>query len=375
MFEKIKVFSIVLVLVFFSCKKDDGVPQTIAEIIENPVPESKEVTLSKITGFAQNRSFVDAKGDSFFPWGFNYTNPQIIGLIEDNWNQESTWDIIREDFAEMKGYSANIVRIHLQFHRFMNDINTPNQVALQRLQRLVQIAEDTGLYLDVTGLAAYRKSDAPEWYDSLSDTERWEAHANFWKNIAATIGNSEAVFAYNLMNEPVVNNTCDGTNDCEWVPGPGFGGFHFIQNIAKNSEMNYATTIKAWIALLTGAIRTEDSATMITVGFLAIGSITQFEEDLGYSSIHVYPKSEELQLSVDKVLNNQGEKPLILEETSNLECTIAELEAFLNQVDGKYNGLMGHYFGTTKEELEATDGFSAALRKNFLEFFVANSPN
>jgi len=335
-------FSFFLLLVLVSsCKKSS--PKN--DIVENE--DIEIVPLVKITS-----------GKTFFPWGFNYTNPELIGLIEDNWDQEDTWDIIAEDFNEMRGYKANIVRIHLQYHRFM-----------------VKIAENSGLYLDITGLAAYRKSDSPEWYNSLEDSERWATHAIFWKNIAAAVGDSEAVFAFNLMNEPVVAVDCEGTSPCEWWPGNGFGGFYFVQNIARNPNLVYSTAMKDWIDLLTNAIRSEDETTMITVGFLALGSVVRFEENLDYLSIHIYPKSGEIQLSVDKVLNNQSNSPLILEEASNLLCSIEEFETFLGQIEGEYNGLMGHYFGETIEDMQNSNTFAAASRIDFIEFFKNSNPN
>jgi len=369
MMNRIKPFIAFLIITLGACKNDD---YAILPIDETPI---EGVTLTKITTITEDKLFLTSSGELFFPWGFNYTNPQIIGLIEDNWDSENTWAIIEEDFAEMKRYSANIVRIHLQLHRFMNNANTPNQSALQKLQRLVEVAEDAGLYLDVTGLASYRKTDTPEWYNNLNDTERWNTHAVFWKNIAATIGDSKAVFAFNLMNEPVVSVGCDGTAECDWLPGPGFGGYHFVQNITRDPDLVYSTTIKDWIGTLSSAIRSEDQNTLITVGFLALGSVTQFEEDLDYVSIHVYPKSGELQRSIDKVINNQGNSPLILEEISNLDCNIQELEDFLNQIEGKYQGLMGHYFGKTLSQMQANNSFSDATRANFINFFRANNPN
>ena len=358
-------FLLVLISVIaFGCKKGETV-----------IPVSEVIPLTKITSIDSDKSFVDADGKKMFPWGLNYTNPQIIGLIEDQWDQESTWQIITEDFMEMKSYSANIVRIHLQYHQFMIDESTPNQQALQRLNRLVKIAEETGLYLDITGLAAYRKNDAPAWYDALSDGDRWATHAVFWKNIAATVGDSKAVFAYNLMNEPVVSVDCDGVTPCEWLPKDGFGGFHFIQNISRDPDLMFHSAMKDWIGMLTSAIRSEDSSTLITVGFLALGSVTTFEEDLDYLSIHLYPKSGELQLAVAKILNNQSSKPLVLEETSNLECSIEELQTFLDQIEGNYHGLMGHYFGKTVEEMQNSESVADALHKDFIEFFSANNPN
>jgi len=365
--KRLILVCMVFLFAIWSCKRDDS--STIKE------KEINSETLSKIEISDQENFFKDADGNRFFPWGFNYTNPQKIGLIEDNWEKESTWKIIEQDFSEMKTYSANIVRVHLQFHQFMIDVETPNELQLKRLQRLVKIAEDSQLYLDITGLAAYRKSDAPNWYDNLSDSERWIAQANFWKSIAKSVGNSEAVFAYNLMNEPVVAVGCDDILPCDWLPGEGFGGFNFVQNIARNPDLTFDIAIKDWIGQLSSAIRLEDSNTMITVGFLGLGSIAGYTQDLDYLSMHLYPKSGELQQSVDRVLNSQSDSPFVLEEISNLHCTVLELETFLSQINGKYDGLMGHYFGKTLEEMRTSVTIADALHKNFLEFFIANNPN
>jgi len=368
MTKGLKVICILFTGVLSSCKSDDAV-LTEVKTEENSEP------LSKISTVNQDNSFVDAKGKVFFPWGYNYTNAKAVGFIEDNWEKESTWETITSDFAEMKTYAANIVRIHLQYNKFMVDAETPNTVALQRLKRLVQIAEDNRLYLDITGLAAYRKSDSPDWYDSLEDSERWATHAIFWKNIAIAVGDSEAVFAYNLMNEPVVAVGCDTSAECDWLPGEPFGGFNFIQNIARNPYISYDVGIKDWAAQLTEAIRQEDQTTMITIGFLGLGSVSRFAEDLDYLSIHTYPKSGEIQAAIDIITSSQSNKPLIIEETGNLQCSVAELETFLNQIDGNYNGLMGHYFGNTLEEMEAANTIVDALQKQMVEFIIANNPN
>lgn len=45
---------------------------------------------------------------------------------------------------------------------------------------MLALAEETGLYLDVTGLGCYRKSDTPAWYDALDEAARWQAQAKFW---------------------------------------------------------------------------------------------------------------------------------------------------------------------------------------------------
>ena len=113
---------------------------------------------------SDNRSFVLAdSGKTFTPFGFNYDHDRDGRLIEDYWEDE--WETVEEDFAEMKGLGANVVRIHLQFGKFMQAADKPNDDALGRLRKLLKLAERTGLHLDLTGLGCYHKKDVPEWYD------------------------------------------------------------------------------------------------------------------------------------------------------------------------------------------------------------------
>ncbi len=110
--------------------------------------------------------------EPFHVWGFNYDHDEPGRLLEDYW--ESEWDTVAADFAEMKALDANVVRIHLQLGRFMDTPDQPNAKALAQLKRLVLLAEETGLYLNLTGLGCYHKKDVPPWYDKLGETARWK---------------------------------------------------------------------------------------------------------------------------------------------------------------------------------------------------------
>jgi len=130
-------------------------------------------------------------GKVFHPWGHNYCGNNGR-LIEDYW--ETEWPTVIEDFREMKELGTNVVRIHLQFGKFMDRPDKPNEAALRRLARLVTLAEQTGLYLDVTGLACYRTKEVPAWYDKLDEAGRWAAQARFWEAVAERCAKSPAVF-------------------------------------------------------------------------------------------------------------------------------------------------------------------------------------
>jgi hypothetical protein len=85
----------------------------------------------------------------------------------------------------MAQLGANVVRVHLQFGAFMSAPDQPNRAALDQFSRLLRLAEETGLYLDVTGLGTYRPTAVPAWYSALDESARWEAQAQFWSNVAA----------------------------------------------------------------------------------------------------------------------------------------------------------------------------------------------
>jgi hypothetical protein len=329
--------------------------------------------LPKILAFDKDKTFIDAQGKRFFPWGFNYTEAAGVGLIDDNLYSDESWRIIDQDFAEMKSYGANIVRVHLQYHRFMIDPGTPDYRAFAALERLLDIAERHRLYLMITGLGAYRKADSPPWYDELSTGERWETQALFWQTLAAHVGHSNAVFAYDLMNEPVVSVCPEGHDACEWLVGNNFAGFHFVQNVSIDPGRTYAGTLTEWKNTLNEAIRREDDVTMTTVGHLSLADLNAFEDNLDFLSFHIYPREGEIGSAVWTINWNVTERPLVISEFFNLYCSIDDLEHFVKKIEGKYQGLIGHYDGRTLEDLGRPTELPDMLRLEFLQFFIQHS--
>ena len=116
---------------------------------------------------------LDPSAKAFLPWGFNYGAHDK--LLDDDWN----WAAIQRDFDAMHGLGANVVRVHLQVARFMEAPDRANTKTLDQFSRLIDFADRTGLYLDVTGLGCYRTSDVPKWYDALSEQERWAVQGRF----------------------------------------------------------------------------------------------------------------------------------------------------------------------------------------------------
>jgi hypothetical protein len=313
-------------------------------------------------------------GQPFRVWGVNYdhdSHGEHGRLLEDYWVDE--WDTVVADFGEMKELGANVVRIHLQFGRFMTDPATPWEPALAQLRRLLALAEETGLYLDLTGLGCYHKADTPTWYDSMNETARWDTQARFWSAIARTCRGSNAVFCYDLMNEPVI----DGEADQGWLAG-GFGGKHFVQRLTlEQGARSPVEVARAWVRRLTAAIRTEDPGHLITVGVIPWSHVWPNAQPIFYApevrdyldlvSIHLYPKAG----SVDRALAAMDAytigKPLIIEETFPLECSIEDMDDFLTRSKARTAGHMSFYWGRRIEE------YAAAPKDAPLEILIRNA--
>ena len=56
---------------------------------------------------------------------------------------------------------TNVVRVHLQVGKFLDGPDRPNGKALDRLGKLLALAERLRLYLDLTGLGCHHKKDVP----------------------------------------------------------------------------------------------------------------------------------------------------------------------------------------------------------------------
>jgi hypothetical protein len=289
----------------------------------------------------------------FHPWGMNYARPGL--LLEDFWEQE--WETVAEDFREQKALGANVVRVHLQVAEFMEAPDRPNPDALKQLGRLLALAEDVGLYLDVTGLGAYRPADVPAWYDALDESERWAAQAAFWEAVAEVGSLSPAVFCYDLMNEPI--SPAAPRLPGAWASGELFSGFDFVQYIALKPEgRNRADIAISWIRRMTAAIRKHDRQALVTVGLLPLPTgffPNQVAPELDFLSVHIYPESRRPDDAMASLRPFSRGKPVVIEETFPLYSSAAELEDFLRASREIATGWIGHYNGLTLQELEAIE--------------------
>ncbi len=332
--------------------------------------------MERVRVASDGRSFVRVpSGKPFTPWGVNYDHDRDGRLIEDYWDAE--WPTVVTDFEEIRNLGANTVRVHLQLGKFMTAPDTPSPAALERLERLLALAESLGLYLDITGLGCYHRQDVPSWYDPLPEQERWRVQARFWDAVAARGAASPAVFCYDLMNEPVAPA---GAGGAEWL-GPPFAGKHFVQRIGLDQAGRDRKDIaRAWIETLSAAIRARDPAGLITVGLvpwsldrpgLTSGFVpAHIAGALDFVSVHLYPEKGKVAECLEQLRGFAVGKPVVIEEVFPLTCSAQELEAFIDASRGTAAGWVGFYWGKTPEECRAGGSIADALTLAWLELFV-----
>lgn len=319
-------------------------------------------------------------GKEFRPWGVNYDHDETGSgrLLEDYW--ETEWDRVVEDFREIRLLGANVVRIHLQLGRFMETPGAVRESSIEQLRKLVSLAEKTGLYLDLTGLGCYHKKDIPPWYDELNEADRWAVQARFWEAIAAACAGSPAIFCYDLMNEPILPGK--GKAETEWLAGE-LSGKHFVQRISLDlAGRTREEVAKAWVDTLTAAIRKHDDRHLITVGvipwvFVFGGGQPFFHTpevggNLDFVAVHFYPEKNEVEKALTALKAYNIGKPVVVEETFPLKCSIDELVDFIGKAsrDGLAQGWISFYWGTTPGEYGADQNdFASVVKASWLERF------
>lgn len=337
--------------------------------------------LARIAISPDGKNFIKTdSGQRFLIWGVNYDHDAEGRLIEDYWHQH--WDQVEQDFSEIKQLGANTVRVHLQLGKFMRQADQPNEENLRQLRRLVSLAEQNGLYLDITGLGCYHRRDIPAWYDSLDESDRWQVQARFWEAVAQSCSSSTAVICFDLMNEPIVPG--DEKKETDWLAGE-FAGKHFVQRIARELKGRKRNeVVEGWIDQMVSAIRKHDPKALITIGEIPWSHVWPGADPVFYTpeslskldfvSIHLYPKRGEVDKAIKAIGPYMLGKPLVIEEMFPLECSIDELEQFIDRSRSSCDGWIGFYWGKTELEYRMDEATIAnTLLAAWLEYFASKS--
>jgi hypothetical protein len=180
------------------------------------------------------------------------------------------------------------------------------------------------------------------------------------------------------MNEPVVPGGKREAGD--WL-GPAFAGKHFVQVISLDQADRPRPAIaRQWIQHLVAAIRKHDQRHLITVGLvdwsldrpgLTSGFVPdKIAADLDFLSVHIYPEKSK----VDEALKTLAGfaavgKPVVIEETFPLKCSIEDFVRFVDQSKKHAGGWIGFYWGVPPEELRQSNTIVAGMMLGWLEYF------
>jgi hypothetical protein len=334
--------------------------------------------LAWIRTSADKTHFVgDGTDHSFVPWGFNYDHDDAGRFLEYYWADD--WAKVTNDFREMKILGANVVRVSPQLCCLMKSPEQPDETNLARLGMLVRLAEENGLYLDVTGLGCYHKDEVPAWYDAMDESARWKVQARYWRAVAEVCKDSPAIFCYDLMNEPVPSGDRKG----DWLPGQPLDGSYFVQRLTTDMRGRTEKEVaKEWIAEMSAAIRAVDKRHMITVGLacwevpFGPGARSAFcdpdvSAGLDFLSVHYYPRQGKLADDLAILKHYDIGKPLVIEEIFPLSADVETTEEFIRRSRMDADGWISFYWGKTPDEYDKEPGIRASAVGGWLRHFCA----
>ncbi len=285
---------------------------------------------------------LDPSDDRYVPWGQNYASVDIMERMAKDPTR------VEREFAAMKAAGATVARIHPEMPALLDGPSKANAQALDRLGHLLRIAENSGVYLQVTGLACYKIKNRTAWYDALDDESRWKAQEFFWSTIARTCAKSAAVFCYDLVNEPAAA----GQRAEGWYTGR-MGDVEFCQRLTLGQPGRSGDDIfRDWTKRMIAAIRKHDPRHLITLGMLPFpGAYKTAAEQLDFVSPHLYPKSKQVDAEIALLKRFDFGKPIVIGETFPLSCGADDEREFLLRSRAFANGWIGHWPDESPEEL------------------------
>ncbi len=285
---------------------------------------------------------LDPSGDRYVPWGHNYASVDIMDRLAKDPAR------VERDFAEMKAAGTTVARVHPEMPAFLRGPDKVDPAALQRLERLLQVAEKSGVYLHITGLACYKIKDRMAWYDKLDDEARWKVQEFFWSTIAKACAKSPAVFCYDLVNEPAAAaKRADG-----WYVGR-MGDVEFCQRLTLDQPKRRGDDIfRDWTGRTVAAIRRHDPKRLITLGMLPFPSAYKTAaEQLDFVSPHLYPKAGKVDAEIALLKQFDFGKPIVIGETFPLSCGVDDERDFLLKSRSLAQGWIGHWPAETPAQL------------------------
>src|SRR5262245_51101815 len=256
---------------------------------------------------------LDPSGDRYVPWGHNYGSVDIMQRLARDPER------VEREFAAMKAAGTTVARVHPEMPALLLGPSEANPQGIDRLRRLLAMAEKAGIYLQITGLACYKIDNRMAWYDALDDEGRWKTQEFFWSTVAEACAKSPAVFCYDLVNEPAAG----GSRTDGWYMGR-MDNVEFCQRLTLDQPQRSGDDIfREWTRRMVVAIRKHDQKHMITLGMLPFpGAYKVAAEQLDFVSPHLYPQSKKVDAEIELLKKFDVGKPIVIGETFPLSCGV-----------------------------------------------------
>jgi len=290
----------------------------------------------------KNGFILHPSGDRYVPWGHNYASVDIMNRLAKDPER------VAREFTEMKAAGTTVARIHPEMPRILIGPDKADPEAIDQLEKVLKIAEKSGIHLKITGLACYKIKERVDWYDSMDEQDRWKTQAFFWETIARTCAESSAVFAYDLVNEPAaVGKRADG-----WYMGR-MGDVEFCQRLSLDpGERKSDDIFGEWTKRMVASIRKHDKTHLITMGMLPFpGAYKAAAEQLDFVSPHLYPKTGKVSDEIKLLQKFDWGKPIVIGETFPLSCGVDDERDFLLKSREFAHGWIGHWPDESPAEL------------------------
>ena len=295
--------------------------------------------------------WVEVSGDHFLvngqPWtarGINWIKVPPPGSTAfdateltylDNPTQAG-YEAVARGFRRIEELHLNSVRIYVELGQVLRGPGTVNQQALAALEKVLRLAAQAHIYLDITGDVVWRPWRFP-WLNMLSPEQRWQAQVKFWQTVAHAAANSSAVFSYELTSEPQA-----------MAQGPMYVGefrtWWFDPNVTYGMHGNEYSLAREWVTEMKAAVRSQDKRHLITIGLFPATSgpfgPANVADLLDFLTVHVYPVSGQAAAAINIVRDYAAyDKPVVIGETWTLDDTLATQRQFLSGSQSYVSGV------------------------------------
>ena len=158
-------------------------------------------SMELITVAQNGQGFIEAvSGRSYIPFGTNYYDPHT-GWAPKLWRRFDA-EKVQQHFHVMSGLGVNCARVFLTAGSYQPTAEKIEEQALAKLDKLVEIAQENGVRLILTGPDHWE--GVPDYWkpDRYVGQAALEALEHFWTVVTRRYYREPAIFAWDLLNEP-----------------------------------------------------------------------------------------------------------------------------------------------------------------------------